>query len=328
MKNENGITLIALIITIIVMLILVGVTINVALNGGLFDKAKNVAIQTELEQIKEQLVLKKAEIIADNNGNIPSDYGISLSDLELPESIKTKYAEKLIISPDGTLYYTDNATATDIVYFENAGITAYQEPAPDPDPEPEPPANPLVGKTFDCPMCNSFGVMEGFGTSAGDFAITFGENTWEIPFELSGQKYGNGTYTCSDNTIHFVGTLGGNALDETVPLYTITENGKIIEYYFVYSGGFYTEYGNTNFLVPFTGEFTNPDSGKTVTFTIENGTGYGLIGGTSTVFGDLYYCYDMQHDKFYWDAMSNGTVNFSYAQDYSSVTINGTTYTK
>ena len=127
MKNENGITLIALIITIIVMLILVGVTINVALNGGLFEKAKNAAIQTELEQIKEQLVLAKAEIIADNNGNIPSDYGIALSDLELPDSIKTKYADKLIISQNGTLYYTDKATATDIVYFENAGIGKLEE---------------------------------------------------------------------------------------------------------------------------------------------------------------------------------------------------------
>ena len=41
LKNKKGITLIALIITIIVMLILVGVTINVALNGGLFETAPN-----------------------------------------------------------------------------------------------------------------------------------------------------------------------------------------------------------------------------------------------------------------------------------------------
>ena len=41
MKKEKGITLIALIITIIVMLILVAVTISVALNGGLFNNAKD-----------------------------------------------------------------------------------------------------------------------------------------------------------------------------------------------------------------------------------------------------------------------------------------------
>ena len=39
-KRNKGITLIALIITIIVMLILVGVTINVAMSGGLFTTAK------------------------------------------------------------------------------------------------------------------------------------------------------------------------------------------------------------------------------------------------------------------------------------------------
>lgn len=40
MKGQNGITLVALVITIIVMLILVGVSITVALNGGLFTNAQ------------------------------------------------------------------------------------------------------------------------------------------------------------------------------------------------------------------------------------------------------------------------------------------------
>ena len=38
MKNKDGITLIALIITIIVMLILIGVTINLSANVGLFKR--------------------------------------------------------------------------------------------------------------------------------------------------------------------------------------------------------------------------------------------------------------------------------------------------
>lgn len=40
MKGQKGITLVALVITIIVMLILVGVSVTVAINGGLFDKAR------------------------------------------------------------------------------------------------------------------------------------------------------------------------------------------------------------------------------------------------------------------------------------------------
>ena len=47
MKNQKGITLIALIITIIVMLILVGVSVTVALEGGLFSQAKTAVDKTK-----------------------------------------------------------------------------------------------------------------------------------------------------------------------------------------------------------------------------------------------------------------------------------------
>ncbi|MGN1301062.1 MAG: hypothetical protein ACI4U9_00805, partial [Clostridia bacterium] len=51
---NRGITLIALIITIIVMLILVAVTINMAVNGGLFEKAGQAVGETENAVNKEQ----------------------------------------------------------------------------------------------------------------------------------------------------------------------------------------------------------------------------------------------------------------------------------
>ncbi len=38
--TNKGITLVALIVTIIIMLILVSVTVTVAINGGLFEKAR------------------------------------------------------------------------------------------------------------------------------------------------------------------------------------------------------------------------------------------------------------------------------------------------
>lgn len=56
MRNQRGITLIALIITIIVMLILVGVTVNVALNGGLFTTAKKAANETQIATEQETLL--------------------------------------------------------------------------------------------------------------------------------------------------------------------------------------------------------------------------------------------------------------------------------
>ena len=56
LKNEKGITLIALIITIIVMLILVGVKINIALNVGLFTKAETATRETEEKAILEEML--------------------------------------------------------------------------------------------------------------------------------------------------------------------------------------------------------------------------------------------------------------------------------
>ncbi len=47
MKKENGITLIALIITIIIMLILVSVSISILINSGLIEKAKYAGQETK-----------------------------------------------------------------------------------------------------------------------------------------------------------------------------------------------------------------------------------------------------------------------------------------
>ena len=60
-KENKGITLIALIITIIVMLILVGVTVTVSLNGGLFTTAKQGTDKTRAQQMKEQISLAISE---------------------------------------------------------------------------------------------------------------------------------------------------------------------------------------------------------------------------------------------------------------------------
>lgn len=54
MRSQKGITLIALVITIIVMLILVAVTITMAVNGGLFNYAKEAGTKTNGATANEQ----------------------------------------------------------------------------------------------------------------------------------------------------------------------------------------------------------------------------------------------------------------------------------
>ena len=54
-RQEKGITLIALVITIIVMLILVAVTVSIAVNGGLFNYAKSASSGYDRSKVQEEL---------------------------------------------------------------------------------------------------------------------------------------------------------------------------------------------------------------------------------------------------------------------------------
>lgn len=89
MKEKNkGITLIALIITIIVMLILVGVTVNVAMQGGLFSTARKAASETQEAKEQEILEMKLAEIKMDHlNSGLSTEFAEDLQK-SLQEAIK------------------------------------------------------------------------------------------------------------------------------------------------------------------------------------------------------------------------------------------------
>ena len=69
MKKDNGITLIALVITIIVMLILVVVTIRIATDGKLFDYAGEAAKKTQNE-VDEETKLSNGNINGQSIKNI------------------------------------------------------------------------------------------------------------------------------------------------------------------------------------------------------------------------------------------------------------------
>ena len=113
-KKSNGITLIALIITIIVMLILVGVTITVALNGGLFNTAQSGATNTIIEAEREQLLsavvtayetetgtISKAKLEA----NLGTGWSLAEGDTA-PYTVISPKGNKFTVSADGTIEYT------------------------------------------------------------------------------------------------------------------------------------------------------------------------------------------------------------------------------
>ena len=96
--KEEGITLIALVVTIIILLILVGVTLNMALSGdGLLAKARQAADEYNQKSIEEKLQLMYAEKIMDNNdssSSVKSDVTSLLEEMTEGKEITQKDIEE------------------------------------------------------------------------------------------------------------------------------------------------------------------------------------------------------------------------------------------
>lgn len=122
-NNQKGITLIALIITTIVMLILVGVTINVALNGGLFQKAETAKTQTQKEVEKEELTTIAIAAYDEKNKKIDQ------SELELGEkysivSDKTT-EEKIVVTGQYGITWQIDVTSGKVEEYQESANSDY-----------------------------------------------------------------------------------------------------------------------------------------------------------------------------------------------------------
>ena len=73
-RGTNGITLIALVVTIVVLLILAGVTISLVFGqNGVINKAQEANENTKIEQVREQLELAKGPEYIEGNGKYNPD---------------------------------------------------------------------------------------------------------------------------------------------------------------------------------------------------------------------------------------------------------------
>ena len=111
-KTQKGITLIALVITIIVMLILGGVTISMALNGGLFGYAKKAAKDTETQKQAEQELASGAVIVDGVKYDSMQDYmdGFPSGTPKAKPIDKVEKDENGILKENGA-YTSDGKTA-------------------------------------------------------------------------------------------------------------------------------------------------------------------------------------------------------------------------
>lgn len=120
MKNQKGITLIALVITIIVLLILAGISI-VMLSGenGLLKRATEAGVTTKISDAKEQVSLAINDLVA---GYYEEKYTNSAATTPVSDTLGEYVATNL---PDELKkeQYTDFAEATFEEASKNATVT-------------------------------------------------------------------------------------------------------------------------------------------------------------------------------------------------------------
>ena len=109
-KEQRGITLIALVITIIITVILAGVAINLTVGeNGLFTKAKQAREKMQIVTITEKLELEKADLIVDSKGSslTLSKYIERLIEKEIITNANienTEYDNSKLITVDGYVF--------------------------------------------------------------------------------------------------------------------------------------------------------------------------------------------------------------------------------
>ena len=116
MKKNNGITLIALILTIVVLMILASVAINSINNDGIIKNAERAKFVDAVAKINENIELAKMNGVLEkytNNGTIIYDK---------EKLIPQEYKDIFTITPDGKLVYLGNDVEEQAV-LEGMNIT-------------------------------------------------------------------------------------------------------------------------------------------------------------------------------------------------------------
>ncbi len=141
-KNNKGITLVALVITIVILLILAGISISTLTNTGIFEKAKDAKKASENAELEQNKVLDEYEkeldkympqeltddkinkvlnmtentFLKDANGNIftlPAGFKVVVND----DTGNAKTVDKGIVIEDATVDSNGNPTATNGSHF-------------------------------------------------------------------------------------------------------------------------------------------------------------------------------------------------------------------
>ncbi len=121
LKNEKGITLVALVITIIVLLILAGVTLSMVMGeSGIFGKANSAKEKTQLSNAEETIKLAVLE------NQVKSVSGeVALTNDQLKEEIAKKLTEQGYTVSGSTVTYYGDKTIDIENYLDKEKTTTY-----------------------------------------------------------------------------------------------------------------------------------------------------------------------------------------------------------
>jgi len=128
-EKQRGITLIALVITIIVMLILVGVSVTVALNGGLFDTAQKASNETKIERDEEQALAGGVVNVAGKEYNIMEEYGNKKSEAKKITFSYGNYSNEYTAREGETWAEWIAKNPSEGLYIDNEGVVSPGEGA-------------------------------------------------------------------------------------------------------------------------------------------------------------------------------------------------------
>lgn len=136
MRNERGITLIALVVTIVVLLILAGVTITYALgDNGIFGTAKKAEVGSIKATFSDAVSTAQAECLIkqhDPEDNPPTEPAkvLALVTNYIPDDWKAKTSTTNLAFTDGklagTISYAKDASKTYTITVANGIVTGVE----------------------------------------------------------------------------------------------------------------------------------------------------------------------------------------------------------
>lgn len=136
MRNERGITLIALVVTIVVLLILAGVTITYALgDNGIFGTAKKAEVGSIKATFSDAVSTTQAECLIkqhDPDDTVPKTPAELLTMVKnyLPDAWKEKTSATTLSFTDGklvgTISYAKDASKTYTITVANGIVTGVE----------------------------------------------------------------------------------------------------------------------------------------------------------------------------------------------------------